>query len=157
MQRQARPVVVAQEHAHVHPPERVRLDQHPSGTERFGNVLTLPGVAAPHDDAGALDRPVRVAEEHHVQTSLPQRPGGHSGESRTVGTVQHFDDDPMLPRRDGVGVPLDLLTAGGQEQCQQGQQGDADSGDQREADDPATRLFQKRTVGSGRGQPDWMR
>ena len=89
-------------------------------------------------------------------TSRPRsrsEPRGGPGEPGPRGAVEHLHPDPFARRRDRVGVTGDVLALRLQHQSEHGEHRERGSRDQGELDRP-TRSFQKRTVGSGSGQPD---
>ena len=108
-------------------------------------------------DRGGIRGTVRVAEEHDVEAAAPEQPGSTAGKTGAPGRVQHLHRDPAIGSRHRVGVAGDTLTLG---RCQMDHEGRHSGGEQRDqagAEEPAARLFQKRTVGSGMGQPELTR
>ena len=99
-----RPKIVPQNHAHIHPPERVGLDPHRTHPER-GRYVPGPRrvTAASYNQRGFSQR-IGVTEKHHVQFLPAEHPGGCSGSTLSPGAVQHLDRDAAMrgsPRDSG--------------------------------------------------------
>ena len=152
MQRQPWPVVLSEQHGHVHPPKRVGCNRYASDAESFGHVPSLSRIALPDEDAGRVRRRTR-GEEHDVQAFGPQRPRGGAGEPWSPGPVQYLDSDAATRARDGIRMPGHLLGPRPQDEGEDAQEREHRGQRQRDADD-STRLFQKPTVESRSGHPD---
>jgi hypothetical protein len=150
-----RPPVGPEQHADIHPPEGIGRYRHPSGTERLRHVPSLPRISPTHVDAGAVGGGTG-SEEDHIETLLAECPGGRAGEPRPLGAVQHLDSDPLARRRHRIGMSRDLFAPGRQQQRRQAAEGE-DRRDDYRGVGATTSRFQNATVGSIRGQPDWIR
>ena len=114
LQRQPRPPVAPEQHAHVHPPKCVRLDHHPARPpSASAHVPALPRIAPPHEDRGSIRRRARVPKK---TTSSPCCRSARVATRASTGPprpVQHLHPDASPGRRDGVGVAGDALAPGG--------------------------------------------
>ena len=144
-----------QHDAHIHPPERIRLDRHPPHPERI-RARRCPAPGSPRRTKIRVESAAASALPKKTTSSprSPEQPGRAAGEPGAPGTVQHLHRDPAIGRRNRVGVAGDTLALG---RCQMEHERRHRGGEQRDqagAEEPAARLFQKRTVGSGMGQPE---
>jgi len=80
--------VLAQDHAHVHPPQCVALLCHEPASQRRRDIAgTLEITPAGNHSCGLRYR-ISIPEEHHIETTLPQHPGGRSSRTLTPGSIQ---------------------------------------------------------------------
>jgi hypothetical protein len=145
--------IAAQGDAHVHTAERVGLDGHPPHPQCVAHIPAGAGITLAHHDPGGIGCRIGVAEKDDVEPLAAQQPGRPPREAGAARGVEHLDGDAAAGRGQRVRMPLDPLGLG---RCQvdraRHQGGEQD--DQAGGEEPAARLFQKRTVGSGMGQPD---
>ncbi len=148
------PEVGSQNHGDVHSTERIAFHHDPTRAERLPHLATPSGVASPDDHPSRVRRAVRVAEEHDVETLAPEHPCRRAGDPGLAGPVEHLDGDAVSGRGHGVGTLARLRWGRWHQQPDAGRQRHHRQRDQDDVDDAATRLFQKRTVGSGRTRPE---
>ena len=150
--------ILSQQHAHVYPAQSVGLNDNPPASERRSHDVAPRWISPAHDDPGRVGSLLSVTEEDHIETSPAEHPRGRAGRALPAAAVQHLDHDAALRRRDGVRMSGHLLAPGdGPAAEHRGEPGQQQDGkDQREAEGAATRLFQKRNVGSGMGHRERM-
>ena len=148
--------VVSQNHAHIHPPERVGLGDDLPRPEHAQYRGGPPGVAPANDDAGQRLRRIGVTEKDHVNTLGAQHSGSGSGDALPPGPIQDLDHEPPVEGRDRERVIGNRVGPVSQQKAASGaEQNDCRA--QREPAAVATKLFQKRTVGSRIGHPVFTR
>ena len=126
----------------------------PPHAQRVAHVASRARIASAHHDPRGILRRVRVAEEDHIQPAPAEQPGRAAGQPDASGRVQHLHRDPVIRRRQRVPVAGDPLALGRCQMDHDRHQRGGEQRDQAEAEESAARLFQKRTVGSGMGQPE---
>ena len=151
------PEIAAEDDAHVNPPERVWLDRDPPEAQRVAYIASRARVAPAHQDSGGIRWGVRIAEEDHIQSPSAEDPCRAAGQPGASGCVEHFHGDPAIGRGHRIGVTGDPLALGWCEMDRERHHRGGEQRDQAGAEEPAARLFQKRTVGSGMGQPELTR
>jgi len=150
-------VITAEDDAHIDSAEGIDLQANAAHTERSSNSFPVGHCSAAHQNGGAIHEFRCVPEEHHIEAGASQLPSGDAGEPHPVGAVQHLNEPPVRAGGNRVGVPFDVI--GPRPQPHRG--GDHNEDCEKPRDDQAEsaagygkREFQKRTVGSGRIQPD---
>jgi hypothetical protein len=152
------PEVGPQQHAHVHPPQRVPVQYHSPDAQRCAHGSSTRQIAATHEDPGRVDHPIGVAEKHHIQPIASEYPSCYASGAGTTGSVQDLDLDPAIGERHCIRMSHDLLGPGLLKQHGTNTSTEQDAGrDQCEAKAVPARLFQKRKVGSGMGHAERMR
>lgn len=151
------PEIGPEDDRHIDVAGRVPYRLHLAGAKRLPHALPHPGIAAAHQHHRGIDRR-RCRQKDHVEASSPQHPGTHARQPRRFGAVQYLDHYAVRARRNRERVALDQFRTAGQVIDRGGKA----SHDQeraarlQDAGREATRLFQNRTVGSGRIQPERM-
>lgn len=144
--------VLPQYHTQIHPPKRVRQYHDLPGPEGGCHVAGSLWVPATDYDLSRVRHRVGVSQKHNIEPAPPEHAGGRARSTLAAGTIQHFHHDPARRRCDlrrggclGTLVPEEKPASGPEQN---------DRRDQREPAPVATRLFQKRNVGSRMGHPD---
>lgn len=155
--RDLRPEVGSQDHADVHPPKAVRVHHHAARADRLKYFPPGSRIPPTHDDTGGLDRRLGIPVEHYVQTPSPEHPRSRAGHAGTPGPVQHLYRDAPLGRRDRIGMRPRRRRRRRDQEAHGGAEPHGRQRDQSEAEESATRRFQKRTVGSRSNRPELTR
>lgn len=146
------PEVVSQDHAHIHPPERIGLNHDLSRTQYARHGAGPVRVTPSNDHPGQTLSRVGVAEEDYVDAVRAQHSGSGSRHTLPAGAIQNLHYETTLHRRNGDGALHDRFALG-QVEVPAYRREQNDSGRQREPEPAATKLFQNRTVGSRIGHP----
>lgn len=152
-------VITAEDDAHIDPAQGISLQANAAHTEHGSNSFPVGHLSAAHQDVGAIREFRRIPEEDHIEAGASQLPSGDPCEPHPVGAVQDLNEPAGRAGGNRVGMPFDLI--GPRPQPHRG--GDHNEACEEPRDDQAEsaagygkREFQKRTVGSGRIQPDWI-
>jgi hypothetical protein len=157
MNLQLRPKILSQNHGDVDSTEGIHLDPDRAGSERGRHVAGADGVAPAGDDLGRARERIGIPQEHYVQAAATEHSGGRPRCALAPSSVEHLDGDSLTrcghERRSRT---RHRFGGGPEEESSAGSEQDQSSTYRKPAP-VATRLFQKRRVGSRMGHPDSMR
>lgn len=151
------PEVVTQKHGEVHPSKGVDAGGHASHAERAEYPAGAIAIAAADQDRRIGDGPVGIAEGDHIHSFRAQESRRQPRQPGATGGVQDLHDDAFFGRWNRPGEPgrrrAGRRNGRGRRAAGKQDGGDGSRRDQRGGGEAATRLFQRRTVGSRSGQP----